>query len=74
MKLGEILQEKDSSVKVIPWRKGMGVGEFWPERDCRLVVAPERKGIGVGEYWLEETIIMAALGTKSIVLEECCQI
>jgi len=28
MKLGEILQEKDSSVKVIPWRKGMGVGEF----------------------------------------------
>jgi hypothetical protein len=28
MNLGEILQEKDSSVKVIPWRKGMGVGEF----------------------------------------------
>jgi hypothetical protein len=28
MKLGEFLQEKDSSVKVIPWRKVMGVGNF----------------------------------------------
>jgi hypothetical protein len=28
MKLGEFLQEKGSSVKVIPWRKGMGVGEY----------------------------------------------
>lgn len=49
MKLGEFLQEKDSSVKVIPWRKSTGVGEFWPERDCRVVVAPESKGTGVGE-------------------------
>ena len=24
MKLEKLLQEKDSSVKVIPWRKGMG--------------------------------------------------